>query len=106
MFLYEVNLYIQENCFSDFLPWLKKHINEILDLPGFISAEIWNREPQEPPEHAPLEPLIWITVHYRLKSKADFEHYLNNHAEKMRADGLKHFSGSFSADRRCYELLE
>ena len=106
MFLYEVNLYIKKDSINNFLPWLEKHIQEMLSFPGFTAAETWKRDDTEPPpSSAPKGPLVWLTVHYRLQSRKDFETYLATQASRMREDGLRHFSGCFSADRRCYERL-
>ena len=106
MFLYEVNLYIKKDSFNDFLPWLDAHIKEMLSFPGFKAAETWKRDvTHPPPASAPEGPLVWLTVHYRLQSREHFETYLSTQASRMRADGLKHFAGCFSADRRCYEHL-
>ena len=106
MFLYEVNLYIKKDSIGDFLPWLDAHIKEMLSFPGFIAAETWKRDiANTPPPSAPTGPLVWLTVHYRLQSRTDFETYIATQASRMREDGLRHFSGCFSADRRCYERL-
>ena len=101
MFLYEVNLYVQKEHAASFLAWLDLHIKEMLSFDGFISAELWNREPDETLSD-PKADLLWLSVHYRLDHRHNFELYLEQHAERMREEGLRHFKGRFSADRRCY----
>ena len=40
MIIYEVNLSIELELESAFIPWLKEHIEEMLKLKGFVSASL------------------------------------------------------------------
>ncbi len=40
MIIYEVNLSIELELESAFIPWLKEHIEKILKLKGFVSASL------------------------------------------------------------------
>ena len=42
-------------------------------------------------------------VQYRLRDAAALEHYLQEHAPRMRADGEARFGGRFSASRRILQ---
>lgn len=97
MILYEVDLDIRDEIYADYRAWLGVHIDHMLDLPGFVAAEVLER--REPP--AP-EGMRALTVHYRLIDEAAMERYLTLHAPRMRAEGLRHFGDAFTATRRIF----
>jgi len=93
--IYEVDLEVDQSIEADYRHWLKAHVAEILALPGFTSAEIFERI--EPP--AP-DGRFALVVQYRLRDPAALEHYLAVHAPRLRADGLQRFPERFRAQRR------
>jgi hypothetical protein len=99
MIVYEVNLRVDEDCAEAYRAWLVPHIQEILALPGFESAEIFEVDGEE-------EGRKGFCVQYRVSSRAALDDYLENHAPRMRADGEKNFGGRFAAARRVLELQE
>lgn len=100
MVIYEVNLLIDENIYSQFELWLKEHASEMLQFPGFINAHILK------PENEDTENQKKLTVQYQLDNKNSLTNYFNQFAAKMREDGLKRFKDKFSAERRIYEVQE
>ena len=42
---------------------------------------------------------------YRIQSMDNLQHYFDNHAAKMRADGLQRFGEKFKASRRIKSIL-
>lgn len=46
--IYEVNCDVDEDVAEDFLCWLRPHVEELLELEGFESAEIMKRETPKP----------------------------------------------------------
>ena len=98
MILYEVNLLVDASVTEAYGEWLDAHIAEILELPGFISAEWFSREPES-------DRVAW-TIMYRLENQAAMDRYLEEFAPAMRSDGLQRFSGKFEATRRILALLE
>lgn len=97
--IYEVNLEVDRHIEAEYRSWLQAHIAEILALPGFVSAQCLAR--LEPP--APAGRLA-LCVHYRLTDRASLAAYLEQHAPRLRADGMARFGGRFEASRRV--LLE
>ena len=95
MIAYEVNLDVDENVFAAFRTWLDEHVQHMLALPGFVSAEILERT--DPPPPSGRRSLCTI---YRLGSEADLQRYLREDAARMRADGLQRFPDQFSSARR------
>lgn len=100
MIIYEVNLQISPEIYERYISWLKPHVQEMLQFPGFLRAIILNEL------HAPDTAFKWITVQYTVESMAMLQSYLDNHAQKMREDGLARFSGKFSATRRVFEIAD
>ena len=97
--IYRVHLFINPEIEIEYLNWLKIHIGEMLELPGFITATMTRCETlgQESSTQQNDE-VEWI-VDYTLKTKTDLENYLNTYAPKMRNDGLVRFTGKFRAKR-------
>ncbi|WP_456425955.1 DUF4286 family protein [Rhodocaloribacter sp.] len=99
MLIYEVNLRVDDEVADAFGTWLTDHIREMLTIDGFEGA-VWLRlEPDRP--HTKR----W-TVHYRVTDRAHLNAYFKQHAAAMREDGLRHFGGKFTADRRILDEVE
>ena len=95
MIAYEVNLDVDTDVFPAFRAWLDEHVQHMLALPGFVSAEVLERTDPPPPQGRRSLCTIYI-----LGSEADLQRYLRDDAARMRADGLERFPGKFTATRR------
>jgi antibiotic biosynthesis monooxygenase (ABM) superfamily enzyme len=93
--VYEVNLDVRAEVYPDYRAWLAAHVAEILALPGFVSAEVF--EVRDP---APAEGRRLLTICYRLADQAALERYFAEHAPRMREDGKRRFGDAFTATRR------
>ncbi|HQR49396.1 MAG TPA: DUF4286 family protein [Steroidobacteraceae bacterium] len=91
--IYEVNLEADAAIEGPFDTWLRDHIADLLQLPGFLSAEVLA-------DAAPREGRVRRTVQYRLKDQAALDDYLANHAPRMRAAGVALFGDRYTAERR------
>lgn len=94
--IYEVHFQVQREIIDEYRAWLFTHIADILNLPGFQSAELFDVQTSEPN-------FCSLSVQYRLASPNDLENYFQNHAPRMRADGLERFGDRFSATRRVLQ---
>jgi quinol monooxygenase YgiN len=97
--VYEVNLFVQRAIEAGFRDWLDAHVREIVALPGFIGAEVFER----------LEPAgdgdeLVLCTQYRLRDQAALTDYLREHAPRLRADGIARFGDRFRAERRVLQL--
>jgi hypothetical protein len=93
--VYEVNLEVDAAIAADYRAWLEDHVAQILALPGFTGARIYEvLEPQPPAT------LVALCVQYTLRGRDDFDAYLREHAPRMRADGVARFGDRFRAERR------
>lgn len=90
MIYYEVNLEIDPSIDCDFKNWLPQHIQEVLNLPGFLKANIL-----EDQDH-----LHKITVLYELSSFLALENYFNSYASEMRKKTSSRFGDKVKANRR------
>ena len=95
MIIYEVNLAIDAEIIDDYRAWLQPHVSEMLQLPGFIEARIL-----EVLDPAPDPNQIGLCVQYTLRDPASLDHYLIQHAPRMRSEGTDRFDGRFRAHRR------
>ena len=98
MVIYEVNLTIDEDIYSQFQLWLKEHAKEMLQLPGFMNACILK------PENEGSVGKEKLTVQYQLENRESLNVYFNQFAAKMREEGLSKFKDKFSAERRIFEV--
>ena len=96
--IYEVNLFIQREIEEGYARFLDQHIQDLLQIDGFLTARWLKAEPNENELHSHSE-LRWI-VQYSLKSRHDLENYLKNHAARMRAQAIALFGDRFRAERR------
>lgn len=92
---YEVNLEIDAAIEAEYRTWLRTHINEMLALPGFVSAQCFDIL-----DPAPVPGRIALCVQYFLRDAQALQAYFDQHAPRMREDGVARFGGRFSASRR------
>ena len=91
--IYEVNLSIARPRGAEFDAWLRTHVQDMLSLPGFVDAQTLAVESDDPEA-------LGRSVQYRLTDRAALDRYFEDHAETMRADGVKRFGEDLSASRR------
>lgn len=95
--VYEVNLDVEAALAAEYRAWLDAHVAQMLALPGFESAQIFDvLEPVDAGRAA------WC-VHYRLRDAAALEAYLHDHAPRMRAEGVARFGERVRASRRVLQ---
>lgn len=95
MIVYEVNLDVRADVYADYRAWLAAHIGEILALPGFVSAEIFDVH-----DPAPAQGRRALTVYYRVDDRASLDRYFAENAPRLRDDGKRRFGDAFTATRR------
>ncbi|KTC92622.1 DUF4286 family protein [Legionella cincinnatiensis] len=100
MVIYEVNLSIDRDVFAKFQIWLKEHVKEMLQLPGFIQARILKPEDKE------IIGKNKLTVQYQLENRESLTIYFAEFAAKMREEGIRLFKDKFSAERKIFEVQE
>ncbi|MGY0219894.1 DUF4286 family protein [Endozoicomonadaceae bacterium StTr2] len=91
MVIYEVNLAIEPDVLDEYLSWLQEHIQAILKLDGFTTADTYTLEGDDEKHH--------LRVQYYLKDRESLQAYFYKHATAFRNDGLQRFEGKFSASR-------
>ena len=93
--VYEVNLAVDAAIEGEYRAWLREHIADMLALPGFLDARVF--DVIDPP---PAAGRIAICTHYRLRDAAALQDYFDQHAPRLRGEGMARFGGRFSASRR------
>lgn len=100
MTIYEVSIQIDAECAADYRAWLAGHVRELLALPGFASAQVFEIEADEPePAHCGL------VVQYLLENHLALQRYLREQAPAMRAKADEHFAGRYQISRRVLNPL-
>lgn len=95
--IYEVNLEISTNIYEEFVTWLKLHIVEVLKNPGFLKAQVFCLNSDNPNS--------LLTVHYYVRNAKDLDLYLNEKALQMRSEGITKFGSAFTATRRILHAI-
>ena len=91
--IYEVNLEADAAIEAAFDTWLRDHIADMLQLPGFRAAEILG-------DRSAPSGRIRRTVQYRLADQESLDAYFAVHAPRMRARGVELFGDRYTAERR------
>ena len=91
--IYEVNLIIPVNIKKEYNQWLAEHINEMLTFDGFLKAKVYRIETDHPTEYE-------LCVQYYLENRQTMVNYEQNHAERMRGDGISRWGSQIKASRR------
>ena len=94
MVIYEVNLAVDDDVAEAYAAWLAPHIDEVLAVPGFLSAEWFEVDVDDAGGRRQ-----WV-VQYRVESREALAEYFDTHAARLRGDGLERFGGRFEASRR------
>lgn len=98
--IYEVSLKIDPDIQLNFLSWLNDHVSEMLQLPGFLSGEIF--------QEITVSDIVKqsdYAVRYELKDEAALQNYIAHFSQKMRADGLRRFGNQFQASRKVFKPI-
>jgi hypothetical protein len=91
--IYEVDLEAEAAIEGPFDTWLRDHIADVLQFPGFLSAEVLA-------DTAPIDGRIRRTVQYRLRDRVALDEYLDKYAPRMRTEGMALFGERFSTAPR------
>ncbi len=94
--IYQVDLIVDGEVAAPFDLWLAEHIEEMLAVEGFISAEVLADT------EGVGEGVVRRSVQYRVRNREALDHYLTHDAERMRAEGQRRFGGYFKASRKVF----
>jgi len=97
--VYEVDLEADAAIEAPFDTWLRDHIADVLQFPGFLSAEVLA-------DTSTVQGKIRRTVHYRLRDQAALDDYLRDHASHMHATGITRFGEQASERPRSMAQRE
>lgn len=97
--IYEINFRVYVEVVEAFDNWLNKHTEEMLAVPGFISAVI--SVPKVTDENQKHR-----CVQYRLSEQSVLDHYLDYNAETVLAECMQHFGGQVTTQSRVLSVME
>ena len=98
--VYEVDADVDAGLREDYLHWLAAHVAEIVALPGFEGAQVY--EVVEPA----LPDVLRVCIRYRLADADALQAYLREHAPRLRADGVARFGERVRMQRRVMRALD
>ena len=99
--IYAVALDVDTAVIVDYLAWLRAHMREIVALPGFTGAQLFEQD--EPPAEAGR---VSLRVQYTLRDEQALATYLREHAPRLRAQGEARFGGRFRATRQVLRRID
>lgn len=91
--IYEVTLHVAPELSDEVDAWLQHHVEEMLELPGFVKAEVYAADDDEAGR-------VRRVTHYYLDSDSDLENYLAGPAAAMRQGAIDRFGDRIEASRR------
>jgi len=97
--VFDVELEADAAIEGPFDTWLRDHIADVLQLPGFLSAEVLV-------DTSPAVGKVRRTVQYRLRDQAALDVYLRDHAARMHASGIARFGAQASERPRAMAQRE
>ena len=100
MYIYNVTLNIDESIHETWLDWIKNHIPEVLATGHFSEAKLTRVLVEEDMGG------VTYSVQYRAKSREDLDSYYNNHADRLRQDGLQRFGEKVLAFRTELQIID
>ena len=97
--IYEVNLKIPVIIKKEYNQWLAEHIDEMLTFDGFLKVEIYQIKTDTTTEYA-------LCVQYYLENHQTMINYEQQHAERMRGDGISRWGSQIKASRRILHTYD
>lgn len=91
--IYEVTVSVDREIADEFDGWLALHVEDMLEIPGFLKAETFAIEDDDVARARRV-------THYYLASEQALEEYLAGPANAMRQSAIDRFADRFSASRR------
>ena len=94
--IYEVECQLDPDIVADYDAWLPGHVRDVLACPGFHGASI--EIPESPPGERQRR-----RVRYRVESISALDHYLENHATRLRTETARRFGSHVQCERRVFK---
>jgi len=105
MLIYEVNLTVDQEVAPRYSAWLREHIREVLKVDGFEAAAWYVRSDDTetiPDGNDTEDPREW-TIHYQVRDRSALQTYFDDHAERLRQQGVDEFGDHATANRRILQ---
>jgi hypothetical protein len=94
--IYEVECQLDPDIVAEYDAWLPGHVRDVLACPGFQGASV--ESPETPPGERQRR-----RVRYQLESAAALDHYLENHATRLRTETAQRFGSRLQCERRVFK---
>ena len=100
MIIYNVTVNIDNDAHDTWLEWMKSvHIPDVVNTGCFTQGKIFRILVEE-------QQGISYSIQYSAPSMKEVDHYLENHAPRLRQDAHDKFGGKFTAFRTLLEHID
>lgn len=99
MIIYNVTLVIDKRITKEWLEWIKEHIPQVLATGKFKEAKLTKVLVSD-------DEADTYSVQYRAHSREALDAYYDEHADRLKRDGLQRFGDKVLAFRTELELVE
>jgi len=90
---FEVNVKILKEIESDYVEWTLQHMKQVLEVEGFISAQMRKLENES-------NEFYFYSICYIALNKVKIDLYFKNNAQTLRQSGIDKFGDKWSIERR------
>lgn len=104
MIVYEVNIRVEREQSLNYAEWLRLHVDEMLRLNVFDSAEIFVRTLRDEGEDEDPD-YSHFTVHYRVRDREQLDRYFKDFAPTMRQKVKEVFGDHIRIHRRILSRI-
>ncbi|MFN8239057.1 MAG: DUF4286 family protein [Chitinophagales bacterium] len=101
MLIYSVHITLEQAAETEWLEYMQqKHLNDVMATDCFVSCQMLKQT------DFISDNTVEYVIQYSANTMEKLQHYLDEHAMRLRQDVVIHFGSRFSAERRIYEVLK
>lgn len=99
--IYNVTVNVEDSIHNEWLNWIKIHIPQVLATGNFTEA----RFTKVLTDDHQIEGTTY-SIQYKAKDRKALQNYYDNHADRLRQEGLTKFAGKSIAFRTELEVID
>ena len=101
MIIYSVYITVQQSAATEWIEYMQqKHLNDVMATGCFESCQMLKQT------DVISDDTGHYVIQYNSNSMEKVQHYLDEHAQRLRQDVVVHFGDRFTAERKLYEVVQ